>query len=254
MRCKGGGRRGARRGLANHDRQCAVATACTNLVGLVLTCAAGAASAVGALAAVPFRGRAPAGAASAPDAIVSALAADAALPVRADDVSTPSADDGAGPASTSVECALASRCKTSCAPAATPRDDDDAEPRTGTPRRRRLAAIAAMPAAHLAQLLAFVVLCFCVKSADRRTNQQFCGATRALIDFHTGASAADFGGFPETDPRPPVQKVAFRNRSSTCSPSLEVVSTASCPRKERHDRILALSEPHSLFDFHTGAR
>ena len=174
VRCKGGGRRGARRGLANHDRQCAVATACTNLVGLVLTCAAGAASAVGALAAAPFRGRAPAGAASAPDAIVSALAADAALPVRADDVSTPSADGatraigGAGPASTSVECALASRCKTSCAPAATPRDDDDAEPRTGTPRRRRLAAIAAMPAAHLAQLLAFVVFCFCVKSADRR--------------------------------------------------------------------------------------
>ena len=97
-------------------------------------------------------------------AIVPALAADAALPVRADDATT-SSDDGAGPASTSLECAS---CKTSCAPAATPRDDDDAEPRTGEPRRRRLAAIAAMPAAHLAQLLAFVVFCFCVKSADRR--------------------------------------------------------------------------------------
>ena len=232
-----------------------MATACPSLVGLVLTCAAGAASAVGALAAAPFRGRAPAGVASAPDAIVSALPADAALPVRAADA-TPSSDGssrapGAGRAS---ECALASRGTASCAPAATPRDDDDAEPRTGTPRRRRLAAIAAMPAAHLAQFLAFVVFCFCVKSADRRTNQQFCGATRALIDFHTGASAADFGDVTEMDLRPPVRKVAFSDRSSTCSPSLEVVSTASCPRKERHDRILALSEPHSLFDFHTGAR
>ena len=104
MRCKGGGRRGARRGLANHDRQCAVATACTNLVGLVLTCAAGAA-AVGALAAAPFRGRAPAGAASAPDAIVPALAADAALPVRADDVSTPSADDEGRPRKYKRRCA-----------------------------------------------------------------------------------------------------------------------------------------------------
>lgn len=75
-----------------------------------------------------------------------------------------------------------------------------------------------------------------------------------LVDFHTGASAADFGDVPEMDLRPPVRKVAFSDRSSTCSPSLEVVSMASCPRKERHDRILALSEPHSLFDFHTGAR
>ena len=179
--CKGGGRRGARRGLGAHERQkCAVATACTTLVGLVLTCAAGAASAVGALSTAPFRRRACA-AASAPDAIVPALAADAALPVRADDA-TPSLDgatraiDGAGPASTSLECASASRCKTSCAPAATRRNDDDAEPRTGTRRRRR---VSAMPAAHLAALLMIVVFfCFCVKRVQTGAgiNQQNYGA------------------------------------------------------------------------------
>ena len=90
-----------------------------------------------------------------------------------------------------------------------------------------------------------IFLFLCKKSADRCRNQS-TKLRSPLVDFHTGASASDFDDFPGMDLRPPVQKVAFRDRSSTCSPSLELVSTASCPRKERHDRILTFSEFSNL--------